>query len=354
MSSPKHVFLDTSVFDATGYNFQTATIRAFVAAARSAEVVLLLPRCTEHEIQRHIKERAEEAYSTLLAASRKAPFLRKWDKWPSIDKNPSILYELTRLGERDLSEFLDEIEVLRLDYSAVSIDSIMDWYERRLPPFGDGKKRKEFPDAIAIATLLGHATHAGEQIGVVSADGDFRKACEAEHDLQYFASLPAMTQALIEGDRRVAAVRAVLESSPEQLLQGIRDRFPELDFVPEADDMGDASDGEPSDVQLSGFDVIGIGQSTATIAFSAEVEFSAYVSYPDPDYWMRDDDDGNLVSLRSISGTVTDSTTVTGTAKLTFNDDWSATSAVADVVFETSSVEVHGEPPVHAEDDWTD
>lgn len=354
MSPPRHIFLDTSIIDATGYNFQGNTVRAFVIALQTAESVVLLPKCTESEILRHISERADEAHKALVGAARRAPFLQKWDKWPGVDKESMLAYQLGTLGRRDFEEFLTEINVIRLDYSQVSIELIMQWYEHKIPPFGDGKKRKEFPDAIAFAALLAYAEKHDEQVAIVSADGDFAKACEGEHNLHFYSTLSAITQALIEGDTRVAAIRSSLDKDFSEVVRGVEERFPELDFYPEADETGEACDVEVTDVHVRTFDVIGIGESTATIAFSADVKYQAHVSYPDPDYWIRDDDDGNLVSLRSISGTVSDTTEVAGTAKLEFTANWSRTAKIADVSFEQSSIEVPGEPEQDDDDYYSE
>lgn len=53
---------------------------------------------------------------------------------------------------------------------------VLELYWAQSPPFGKGKKGKEFPDAFALIALQDLA-RGGREVHVVSADGDWKKAC---------------------------------------------------------------------------------------------------------------------------------------------------------------------------------
>jgi hypothetical protein len=64
-----------------------------------------------------------------------------------------------------------------------------------------------------------------------------------------------------------------------------------------------------------------------------------------------DDRFEGYICLRKRAGTVRDQASVVGTAKLNFEPNWTVVTEVTDVLFETSSVDVHGEPDGHDDDD---
>ena len=157
MSVPSAIFIDTSILDEQNYNFQSSAIGAFVTVVKGKSYVLLLPDPTQREINRHIQERADAVLKALEEAKRRAPFLAKWKDWP-VKKNIFMLnLELKGLAEKEWSEFKSNFKVASLGYDGVILKEIMDWYDRGRAPFGSGKKRKEFPDAFALAALISYA-----------------------------------------------------------------------------------------------------------------------------------------------------------------------------------------------------
>jgi len=59
----------------------------------------------------------------------------------------------------------------------LDVKRVMLWYEMTTAPFREGKKRKEFPDAFS-AMLKAYAAKEKLHVTVVSADPDFKAACQ--------------------------------------------------------------------------------------------------------------------------------------------------------------------------------
>jgi hypothetical protein len=72
--------------------------------------------------------------------------------------------------------FLKQFTVVELGYEGIRLETVMSWYENIRAPFGEGKKRKEFPDAFAIASLAEFAERTETYVAVVSEDNDFKSA----------------------------------------------------------------------------------------------------------------------------------------------------------------------------------
>lgn len=175
MSVPTAVFLDTSVFDGQSYNFSSTALSTFVPACKHRNLKLLLPDPTEREIRRHMEELCAEALTFVEKARRTAPFLMKWKAFPLLEARRS---EASVVTAREWRAFLSDFDVVRLKYDGVTIAQVMDWYDAGEPPFGTGTKRKEFPDAFAIAILSAYAEQHSCYVAVVSQDRDFKKACD--------------------------------------------------------------------------------------------------------------------------------------------------------------------------------
>ncbi len=345
MSVPTNVFIDTSILDEQSYNFSSTAISAFVKAAQAQKATLLLPDPTRREIERHIEDRSEEVVKVLEQAKRKAPFLKKWKAWPVKGGDLLLGYELKKIA-RDLKNiamdewncFLKQFDVKDLNYDGISIKEVMDWYDSQRAPFGCGGKRKEFPDAFALAALLAYGQRKGVSVAVVSKDKDFERACGSYGELLYFSSLPAFTEALLSADRRVAEGKKAIERDPTVIVEAIREAFPSFGFYHEEDPEADIQDVEVEDVRIDKVEVIHIGGNEATIAFDATVSYSADVRADDHSSASVDSSEGWYMVLEEYRGTVHDWTEISGIAKCSVSPDWKAIEGV--VMFELQEDDV--------------
>src|SRR6266478_4076067 len=177
MSFPTAVFLDTSVLAGQQYNFESTALKTFIPVAKSRSLKLLLPDPTEREIVRQIRERSQEALKALDEARRRAPFLAKWKHFPPRMSLHITDWEVMRIAMAEWQEFLKQFDLLKLEYADVDVKKVMQWYDGVSPPFREGKKRKEFPDAFAIAIVEAYARRDDCVVAVVSEDADFKLAC---------------------------------------------------------------------------------------------------------------------------------------------------------------------------------
>jgi hypothetical protein len=323
LSVPNTIFVDSSVLDEQNYNFGSSALAPFVSAAKEHKLTLLLPDPTLREITRHIDERSKEVVKALEDARRRAPFLPKWKNWPLNKTNKYLLsYELGKLAEQEWKDFLALFSVQKLAYDEVNLHEIMNWYDKGRAPFGIGKKRKEFPDAFALASLIGYARKHRQFIAIVSRDGDFEKACGMYSELLHYPTLPAFTEALLGSDTRLAKIKELVNEGSEVLVKAIREEFPELHFYPEEEPTGDVEDVEIEEVTFNELRVVAIGNLEVTVAFEARVNYTAYVQYDDSSSAIIDSSEGIYIPLRKRKGTVADWNEISGSAKIAVNSNW--------------------------------
>lgn len=342
MPIPRTIVIDTNIYDQHGYNYDAQAIEKFVAITQIKSLTLLLPDAIEREVRRHIQEKAAAAQSALKKARHDAPFLQKWKNWPAPDKLKIAKDEIAAAYIADWEKFLKHFKVKRLGYDDINMNQVMDWHDQQKPPFGPGQKEKEFPDAFALASTLAHAKAKATRIAVVSKDNDFAKFCASHPELPFFSDLSALTEAFIdEMKTHVAAIKAALAADAGKLVAQIREAFPELMFYPE----------EVLDVELDKLHVIAIEDEHCTVAFEADVKFSAYVSYDDPDTMVHDSSEDIHMALYQRAGKVTETACISGTITLEFDDEWKSILSAEDLELEDRTITVESRPPIRYDDD---
>jgi len=303
MSIVTHIFLDTSIFDGQQYNFSSATLASFVGAADDLGVWLVLPDPTEREVRRHISDRSRDAMRALNEAYRKAPFLSKWRHFQNRLSNRDELLEVTRIALSEWADFVGQLKVIRLGYDRIDMPMIMDWYDKASAPFGTGKKRKEFPDAFAIAMLASYAKSEGIRIGVVSLDPDFKAACENFSSLVYFESLPHLTESLLSNPSRVLAIKAAIVADLEKLESRLL-AYPFSFYY--FDDNFELEDSRVSRVAILGIAIVAaVDDDVWTLTFEATVESEHVVhlqEWFDPEYARYDEEEYEVRDEAAITG----------------------------------------------------
>lgn len=335
MSIPIAAFLDTSVFAGQQYNFASAVLTSFVPVAKKANLKILLPDPTAREIARQIKERSADALKALDDARRKAPFLAKWKHFPS-KQSSWAQWEVGQVAQAEWAEFLKQFQVEKLGYDGVSIPKVMSWYDSVRAPFGEGKKRKEFPDAFAIEIVSLYAEKHGICIAVVSEDQDLKKACEHYPSLLYFQSLAQLTELLLVGEARLEELRGILSGSLEVLEDAIYEQI--NGFSTYIYDEGfEEEESAIGSLHITVTTIVGLGNNECTIVFEAEYDSEHKIKWEE----VVDPSEGYT---QTYSDWVSQLNTIGGTAKLIIDPKAGTVSSVSMIEVDVSEIEIHKMP----------
>jgi len=338
MSVPNVVFMDTSIFDGQNYNYESSVFVSFARVVKGKGLTFLLPHPIELEVRRHIKERAQEAVNALEKAKRRAPFLTKWEHWPvKKDGFFPLSWELDGIAQQEWQRFLQLFNVVRLSYEYVRLKEVMQWYDSGRAPFGKGKKRKEFPDAFAVAAVSEYAVQNDVAVAVVSQDSDMGSACDHFPSLLHFPSLPAYTEAILSKDTRLEETRLLLTKNEDAIVEHFCEAFCELGFYLEVPGESELEEVDVTELDLPELRIVALGKAECTVAFDAHVSFKARFSCYDPEtYESRG------------SCTAEDSTSITGVAKVRFTDAWDEIDEVFSVKLDKEDIGVElYEDPYH-------
>jgi hypothetical protein len=334
MSVPAAVFLDTSILAAQQYNFASTALTTFVAAAKARGVQLLLPDPTEREIKRQIRERSNAALQALNEARRRAPFLAKWSHFPKKTLPSDVDWEVSHVANAEWRQFLAQFHVIRLDYGGLDVAKVMVWYDNVRPPFREGKKRKEFPDAFAIALLEAYATAQKCSVAVVSEDQDFRLACDLAPSLLYFPNLPRLTELLVLDEAQMAELRASVLADVSLVVKHLEDKATELSYY-HYDRQYTLLDSDFAGASLKDIRIVAIGNQECTLAFEAEVEAEHRLRWEEQAY-----DD----QFEQVTESVLETASINGTAKVMLDPKAQRISAVTYLELDGNEIEVTENP----------
>ena len=170
------ITLDTSIFDQQGLKLDRGLMKA-LEQFKGKPVGLVLSEIVFREVHKHLGKKVGETRSQIERA------LHQGAEYLSID--PSKLKDaqaniIPNDSDQDISKEKIESFVKRTGAQIIKSDKYVDIsdlikrYFQAAPPFAEsGKKKNEFPDAIALVSLESFAKKNNYKILAVSADGDW-------------------------------------------------------------------------------------------------------------------------------------------------------------------------------------
>src|SRR5436305_3347478 len=146
-----HVFIDTNVFIGHNYDYNSTAFKQLVSLVQSENIFVYLTTVTLREIEAHIEADVRKAHEAFNGFRNKPDLriLRNVADYPlhgifngfDVEQAKDVL-----LGQ--FRQFLRRVRAHILEVADVSIDEIFEKYFTRMPPFGDEKKKYEFPDVF--------------------------------------------------------------------------------------------------------------------------------------------------------------------------------------------------------------
>lgn len=196
------VAIDTEVFDKANFNYGSTAFKQLIELVEEEQIVLYLTNITFQEILSHINREASKA----IAAFKKLH--KEFRSQSKIIYNSQTFNPLLKIDfkEEDLKKelqeqfntFLEETSLEVISIEDVSSEEIFSKYFDVSPPFKEGSKKSEFPDAFSIAALENKSRSEGKKIYVISGDNDWKSACENNNHLIYLESIEKFLDFLLK------------------------------------------------------------------------------------------------------------------------------------------------------------
>ena len=336
------VLLDTQVFDAVRLDFNNRNLQYLVDLALSGQVRVLVTSIIVAEIKAHIESEAYDI-ATKLRAAANHPFVRPYDTALNeklLDPELAAKIAVGTTGRLDNFLARSGAEILQID--KVPVGAVFEDYFASAPPFGPGRKKSEFPDAVSMhAVRTWSKSDQKVPVYVVSNDADLESFCNANPPLRWMSELTAFLS--LFPDRTISkAVTEWMAGQWKTVQKLLTEPFVALDFdVATTHGLVHELDLESMEVHDSA--VVGISNGIARIAVDVCVYFHAWITASPPNWNRRHEDD----YPPEYEGGVDDSIALTLEVDVTLDSSGTPLSI--------SRVEITGKPlfpEVQVPDDW--
>lgn len=191
MNTERIIFLDTSIFESENY-FEGKKINILFILSKEGSVHLKITDIVYREIINRLISHTTKGVNILKKQTAllrdEGRILRNLESLESyfkiIDyrkvKTESIL-EIKKKFEKILSAYKIEI----IDTSNANVKEVLNDYFKTSPPFKEGSKKNEFPDALSINSIKNWCLKNTENCLHISNDKDFENYSDENIDCNY-------------------------------------------------------------------------------------------------------------------------------------------------------------------------
>lgn len=174
-----YIFLDTSVYVQESYRFSGTSLGKLAGMSSDDELRLVVPEIIQQEVAYKLRETAEEHAAKIQTAleSNIIGLIGDNDKKLvgldfQIDQE-KLVESIVETWER----FRVRCDTESIPHASIDLAGVVASYFDARPPFGKGRKRNEFPDAFAVASMVRFAEdNPCRPIYVVSRDNGMLEA----------------------------------------------------------------------------------------------------------------------------------------------------------------------------------
>lgn len=222
MRPKESVFIDTSVFKAENYFAPHNRIHTLSEFCSKGQITILMPAITEQEIRKHIKSDISSAYK---AFNKECKALRNLKGMDDICRKGRERFHIAN-AIAEFDKFLKRGTVISLNYyKCADVQKVFEAYFTQEPPFSEGKKKSEFPDAFVLVGLERYAEKIGSKVIVLSEDGDFGKYKSPYLEMLDYKTYVDM---LLSDEEEKATIKEFLVSESNSIKEKVLNAVTEL------------------------------------------------------------------------------------------------------------------------------
>ena len=178
MLKTRNIFIDTETFVANNF-FQNKNLSRLAEFGEMDTVNLCLTEITIKEIQSNIREELQNAQEeinrfkkNIANKGRILKNVEEYSKYISLPKL-DINVDYDKIN-KELDKFIETGKITIIPFETADLKDIINRYFNREKPFGLGKKKYEFPDAIVLSAIEKWCVENSCQIYVISQDKDLK------------------------------------------------------------------------------------------------------------------------------------------------------------------------------------
>lgn len=287
------VFIDTNLFIEENYFHKGNKIMTLLSLAKNNRISLITTIIVKKEVEEHFTHGMKKAFDALKEVRELKNIIEFDNCVKSLDKKT-----IKKKSETILKDFFNSGYIYIIGYEYCNnIEKIFNQYFNHEKPFGDGKKKYEFPDAFSLAVLENYCKKLGlQEVIVLSKDKDIieykSKFLKIEEAKEFISSK-------LKENEELKGLENELQSKEGDIIHNIKEELTvELDdeslYYPS---IGYA---DISNIQVeihhifihhSQYYIESIDNSYITFTISPSIEYKITVNHQDLDYGYYDKED---------------------------------------------------------------
>jgi len=305
----RNIFLDTEVFVHANFSYNSQVMLEFKKLAQSGKIVFYTTHVTRKEIEGKIKDAVKEAKRGINQIQKEGRILRNCIE-PSFRNIFDFRNQETEAHlAQQLGDFFSSCLVKIISVDKVSINSVFDRYFNHKPPFSEGRKKLEFPDAFVLAALEKWCKDNEEIMYVVSNDKDHMSFCNESELLISASKVEEVLQLAVSEDGQLRVVADELFAKHlADIHEAVEENFSNHSFYVEDAD-GDVDDITIIRTELLERYLVSTDEDNLRFEASFAIEYTAGVTFNDPDFTVYDKESGDTyvfeTSEKSVRSRVT-------------------------------------------------
>lgn len=220
-----YVTFDTSWFERYRFDFSFPGFRCLPSSGYQ----VVISEVVDREIKNHLMQKTEEAFNSVIKASSQVPFLTHTH--PLFLRKSLDLASLKTAALASYEGFKSTVRATIIPIRNCNINLVVDAYFTESGVFTSKNKKSEFPDAIAVDSIVNYVK--GHNLTVFSCDNDWSNALSSNPQVTIYADKKDLLK-LISTEEYISEVaEAYIDSQKNDLIEFLRPAFSER--ISEAD-----------------------------------------------------------------------------------------------------------------------
>jgi hypothetical protein len=317
MLKTKNVFLDTETFVANGY-FSNNKLNTLAEYGKNGTINIYLSEITKEEVKSNIKEdlmiTIQQINHFKKEIHRKGRILRNIDGFNDYLNLPKLDSKIDfEKVINSLEEFIKLGMVKTLPYDLIDVGPIFSKYFKKEKPFGEGKKKYEFPDAILLVLIENWCIKNNQKTYLISSDTDILNI-ESDYiipvkNIGKFLGF-VNRQELINAEK-FEWIEQIFIKNQNKISKSISEHFVEKIKDEYYSDIK-ISEVEVENIEFFDFSIIDEQESVFILQMDVDISFSLLVSYTDyaNSHFDREDDKWYYKDIQQTTISFDDTITV--------------------------------------------
>lgn len=305
-----YIFLDTSIFIKENF-FAGNKLKAFLKHEQESEIKLFTTEITTKECIENLLRNFNDSYNTLKKVlkelNNKAKVFKNVESLNSvfgIQNSFDFEEESKQIKERFEKLISDHFEEIDIDNLKTS--KVLDDYFSYKPPFCEGKKKYEFPDALVLNSLESWCEKNKAKIYIVADDGDLN-SYKSDYliPIKEYDKLLELISYTFSEENINQKIDEIIESNESDIISSIEtifiDEFPTDGFDDSQGFEYETNGVEKFEAYIEHHSVLQIFDNIATVELSVPVDYTADISYEDTNSGWYDKEDGRWYGTDSYT-----------------------------------------------------